>query len=253
MQSEFSFLKEAKDFVYRIQRRLLTRPHEHEFRALKFIPDDLPGSYVDIGANQGQSIESIKKVKPKARVYSYEANPLLAEKLQKRYQKRDDIRVFAFGLGDEPKKMTLFVPVYKGFVYDGDSSLDPQMASALLTPERLYWFNPKQVELREVGCAIERLDEQNLDPVFIKMDVQGYESLVARGGIETFKRCEPVLMVERVYDHTELMSILDTLGYEEYLFDEHGFYPGSAPHALNQILMTPRRAAEVRRSAAASA
>src|SRR4030088_2897925 len=72
-QSEMAFLKEAKDSLYLHGRRLLRRPHEKDFLALAAIPDKLSGCYVDVGGNQGQSIESIKLVKPNASVISFEA------------------------------------------------------------------------------------------------------------------------------------------------------------------------------------
>jgi hypothetical protein len=78
VQSEFPFLKEVKDGFYYRSRRMLRRPHEDDFRALTFIPDDLPGCWLDIGANHGQSIESIRLYKPSVRLLAFEPNPLLA-------------------------------------------------------------------------------------------------------------------------------------------------------------------------------
>src|SRR5262245_60855047 len=97
VQSEFYFLKEAKDALYYHGNRMLHRPHDPDFRCLRFIPDDPEACYLDVGANQGQSIESITLFKPQARIYSFEANPLLAEKLKARYAGRSHITVQPFG------------------------------------------------------------------------------------------------------------------------------------------------------------
>jgi FkbM family methyltransferase len=245
-QSELPFLKEAKDAFYFHGRRLMGRPHEREFNALALIPDGLPGTYVDVGANHGQSIESIKVVKPNARIHSFEANPLLAEKLRKRYEGRSDITVYPYGLSDQAMSQPLFVPVYKGFVYDGDASMDRTQAAALYNPYFYYAYNPKRLVLREVPCAVQRMDDQKLEPLFIKMDVQGYELQVVKGGLETIRRHEPILMIECVHDQPELSRLLTSLGYDEYLFDQYGFFPGRSSGSLNQILMTRRRARDVR-------
>jgi FkbM family methyltransferase len=245
VQSEFSFLKDAKDSVYRHSRRLLSKPHETEFHALKFIPDSLRGSYVDIGANQGQSIESIKVIKPAARVYSFEANQLLACRLQARYRGRSDITVFSYGLSDDVQNRTLFVPVYRKFVYDGDASFDRMSAAALYNSDRFLWFSPKKLELKELSCSVQRLDDQNIDPLFMKLDVQGHELRVVNGGLETIKRYQPILMVEGLHHQPELSQLLSSLGYEEYVFDEAGFYHGRSSGAINQLLLTRRRAGEV--------
>jgi len=248
VQSQCYFLKETKDAFLYNSRRLLSKPHEIEFYALRFVPDNLPGCYVDVGANHGQSIESIKIVKPNARVYSFEANILLAQKLQARYRRRSDVTVFPYGLADEAQSRTLFIPVYKKFVYDGDASFDRETAATYLGPDRLYGFSPSQLELREMTCTTQRLDDQNLETLFVKMDVQGYEYQVVKGGIDTIRRHEPILMIEGFHMNQDLVRLVQSLGYEEYLFDETGFYRSSTKNEINSFLMTERRASSVTRS-----
>jgi FkbM family methyltransferase len=248
VQSELYFLKGAKDKYYYYSRRALGKPHEIEWYGLKFIPDSLPGCYVDIGANHGQSIESIKLVKPNARVYSFEPNPLLAEKLKQHYHGRQDITIFPYGLAEKPSRSPLYVPIYKKFVYDGEASFDKEDAAALFSHERLYFFDPRKLELRRTTCELRLLDEQQLDPIFIKIDVQGYEYQVMTGGKHTINRCDPVLMLEGIHGNADLTRLIDELGYEEYVFDDTGFYSGTAPGAVNALLMTRSRFATVQRS-----
>src|ERR1700726_4597488 len=88
LQSELPFVKEAKDSLYLSARRTLRIPHERDFEALKIIPAYWPGSFVDVGANQGQSIESIRLFRPDAQVISFEANPGLALQLASRYERQ---------------------------------------------------------------------------------------------------------------------------------------------------------------------
>jgi FkbM family methyltransferase len=243
------FLKSAKDAYYYHSRRLLSQPHEIEFKALRFVPDDLPGCYVDVGANQGQSIESIKLIKPTARVYSFEANPLLVEKLKTRYGRRQDITILPYGLSDQEHRRTLFVPVYRRFVYDGEASFDRESAGMPFSSDTLYGFAPQKLELKELACELRCLDSQALHPLFIKIDVQGYESRVIKGGLETIRRHEPILMVEAFHGDAELAQIVRDLGYDAYLFDDTGFYKSNlVTKAVNTFLMTPARARTVRSS-----
>jgi FkbM family methyltransferase len=241
-QSYLHFMKTVKDAYYYHSRRILRRPHEVEFHALKLIPDDLPGSYVDVGANHGQSILSIRLMKPHARIYSFEANPLLARKLAARYQGDDSVTVFPYGLGNEDSRQPLFVPVYRKFVYDGDASFDRETATALLSPQTVYLFAPDKVEVREVMCEIRRLDDQKLAPLFLKIDVQGYEAQVVRGGFDTIRTHQPVLLMESWEQEPEVAKMLSALGYEEYLFDDVGFRRGRSANAVNRIFLTPDRA-----------
>lgn len=248
VQSEFGGLKEAKDTFYYRSRKLLARPHERDFLALRFIPDELPGCYVDVGANHGQSIESIKLMKPFARVCSYEANTLLAERLIARYRNRPDVTMYPFGLADEERRRTLYVPKYKGYVYDGLASFDKSSAASWLGPDTLYWFSPAELTLLETSCVTRRLDDQGLQPVLVKIDVQGYEYQVIKGGIETIRNHEPVLLIEDFHWEHEMGTLLRQVGYEQYLFDRDGFYPSRHDKVINAFLMTRRRAATVRMS-----
>ena len=183
LQSEFSFLKEGKDAAYYHARRLLKHPHEGEFRALRFVPDSLAGGFLDVGANQGQSVESIRIFKPNAPIHCFEANGLLAEKLRGRYAGHSKIQVESFGLADKKQSRPLYIPVYKNFVYDGLASFDKEFASTWLSDETLYWFSPAKLKLLETPCATERLDDLNLNPIVIKIVVQGFQYQVVNGGV----------------------------------------------------------------------
>jgi FkbM family methyltransferase len=245
LQSELPYLKEAKDTYYYFAHKLLHRPHELEWYALRHIPDALQGCYVDAGANQGQSIESIKLFKPHARIYSFEANELLATKLQRRYRNHTEIIILPYGLGAETQTRTLFIPAYKGFVYDGEASLDKEAATGLLNEHSIYLFDRSRLEVRQLTCELQPLDNQHLDPIFIKIDVQGYEYDVLKGGVETIRQHEPILMVEGFHWNEHLAELAADLGYEEYVFDDSGFHRGTALRAVNTLLMTRRRAATV--------
>lgn len=245
LQSEFAILKSAKDGFYYHSRRLLRRPHESDFHALRFLPADGTGLYVDVGANHGQSIESIRSVVPGARVHSFEANPMLAERLQARYAATPAVRVESFGLADCVSERPLYVPVYKGYVYDGIASFDRGSAQGWLGPDTLYFFSPERLRIVEVTCATRRLDDLSLVPILIKIDVQGLEYEVVRGGIETIRRHEPVLLVEDYYRDPRLEALLGAIGYRQYLFDDRGFFPQRDPSAVNTFAMTEAMAARV--------
>lgn len=248
LQSELGFLQGAKHACYRCSLALLRQPSDPDFAALRFIPDSLPGCYVDVGANHGQSIAAIRLFKPRARIHSYEPNQRLATALQKRYRGRDAVSIHAYGLAEAATNAVLFTPVYKGCVYDGLASLDRQSAATWLSPETLYGYSPRRLALRESICRTERLDDQNLDPVFIKIDVQGREYEVVLGGLETIRRLEPVLMIEDLSHRSRLAALLYDLGYRQYLFDTTGFYRADAGAVVNFLLMTDRRAGTVVRS-----
>lgn len=104
--------------------------------------------------------------------------------------------LYPFALGEKPSRMGTFTS--KGS--SGDTWLVPG----------------DEVEVRT-------LDSFNLDPDFLKIDTEGHELFVLKGGIETLKRCWPVVIVEQKPGHasrnfglkdTEAVDWLRALGYK---------------------------------------
>jgi len=245
-QSELPFLKEAKDKFYRHSRRLLRLPHERDFRAIAQFPAAWRGPYVDVGANHGQSIESILLFRPSAEIVSFEANPNLANALIQRYRAQPGIQIRPIGLASTAGEFTLYVPSYRGFVYDGLASLDRHSAETWINEKTVYWFNPAKVTIEQVACKTETLDSQKLRPSFIKIDVQGLEYEVVLGGIETIKACEPVLLLEDLHADERTVNLVNELGYEEYKFDGSRLRKGAhASTSQNSFLIMPARAREL--------
>src|SRR6185312_6271592 len=159
----------AGDAVRNLSRGPWVRSGDAELGALRFVPRSLPGCYVDVGANQGQSIAAIQRWQPQARIHSFEPDPRLASLLRRRYQHRAAVTLHGYGLGDTAERATLYTPIYNGFIYDGLASFDRQCAATWLGPDTLYRFRPQRLRLRETTCATARLDDEGLDPVFIKI------------------------------------------------------------------------------------
>lgn len=238
IQSEFPFLKESKDWLYLHARRWLHIPHESDFKALSLIPPTLEGCYIDVGANYGQTIESILLFKPEAEIVAFEANPGLAGRLSARYKDRRNIRIIAKGLADSTGHMTLFVPSYKGFVYDALSSFNKGSAGYGLNKETILRFNPAKLTLAECDCTVEALDMRHLAPVFMKVDVEGFTYNVLCGGRETLRQFEPILLVENFRGDSRTVQLTEELAYEEYCFDGSSLQRGTGNSGPNSLLMT---------------
>jgi hypothetical protein len=81
------------------------------------------GSFLDIGANVGQSITSFALFNPRMRIWSFEPNPLCAETIA--YAAAlvpNEVSVFLCGIADVDAAMTLHVPVLRGSNSFGPSS-----------------------------------------------------------------------------------------------------------------------------------
>jgi FkbM family methyltransferase len=237
LQSEIPILKEAKDLFYYHMRRTFAVSHETDFKALRYLAPSRGKCFVDVGANQGQSIESILLARPGENIVSFEPNPPLAENLARRYKKRENVRVVGKGLSDSPGTFTLFVPCYKGFVYDGAASLNRKAAASFINEKTVFRFDQTKLTISEVQCTVETLDAQNLSPAFIKLDVEGHEYNVLNGGRATLRQWAPVLLIESFRSDPRTVQLTKELRYQEYYFDGKALRKGSPTTSPNSYLL----------------
>ncbi len=187
-------------------------PVEPDLSALPRL--DLPADalLLDVGANRGLVLELMVRLMPRARVIAFEPNPRLAARLAAHWRGDPRVEVRAVALGDRAGTATLWLPVYRNWPFDGLASLDPEAARGWLAAGRLYGFRPDRLRLEPLHCETVRLDDLALAPAFIKLDVQGHEAAVLRGGETTLRQHRPVLLVE-VSEDDSVELFLAGLGY----------------------------------------
>jgi FkbM family methyltransferase len=245
VQSDFPFVAGAKERLYYHSRRYLRIPHESDFRILTLIRASSQDCYIDVGANKGQSIESILLFKPDAQIISFEPNPGLAGQLAKRYKHRKSIQVMAQGLADRMGQFTLFVPFYKRLPCYDLASLNRDSAANWINEDRVFGFNSTRLRIAEVECQVSTLDTHKLSPIFMKIDVQGFEYNVLKGALTTLRRSEPVLLIEDYRGDPRTIQLAESLGYQEYRFDGAQLVRGQT-RGDNSLLITPTRVQQLR-------
>jgi FkbM family methyltransferase len=168
---------------------------------------------LDVGANRGHyAMFFSRKVGRAGRVYAFEPVPASAGALRAHCAGRGNVEVIQCALSDESGRTCIYVP--------GD---DLQQASLTHQAEG-SWKRCNRVDRHEIDaltldawadrCAPARVD-------FIKLDVEGAEYKVLRGGRETIRRHRPLLYLEvfrdwmRAFgnDLHDLARVLDALGY----------------------------------------
>jgi FkbM family methyltransferase len=162
---------------------------------------------VDVGASTG-SYSLLTTLHPGMRVFAFEPNPSVYEILLeniKRNGVEDRVTPYCIALYDEDGKARLSVP--KDIGASG-------LATLSQSPLR---FKAKRV----VEIETRRLDDIEVPPPdFIKIDTEGAEVLVLRGGKQTIREHHPVMLLEHHNVNTRQMGF--TLGDVTSLLEKWG-------------------------------
>ncbi|MCW2283324.1 FkbM family methyltransferase [Rhodoblastus acidophilus] len=176
---------------------------------------------VDVGASRGLSVASMLMMKPAARIVAFEPIKDLADALRARFQGRGDVRVFGCALSDSDDVMTIHVPVYRGCVMDTLAALRREDAADWINPERVYWFDPRELTVKPQRVDVLRLDDLNLAPDILKIYAQSHEPEVIAGAEQTIRRHAPAIMAPARIPRID--ASLRDLGYARFAFRDNTF------------------------------
>jgi FkbM family methyltransferase len=242
------FTQDARFALGRWWQRWGWRPVEPDLLALPRLglpPDAL---LLDVGANRGLVLELMVRLMPRARVIAFEPNPRLAAWLTARWRGDPRVEVRPVALADRAGAATLWLPVYRNSPFDGLASLDPEAARGWLSARRLYGFRPDRLRLEPLPCETVRIDDLELAPAFVKLDVQGLEAAVLRGGEATLRRHRPILLVE-AGEAEAVRTVLEPLDYEPAAFVE-GRLVAAPSRTVNTFFLPRERAGQLLAAAA---
>jgi FkbM family methyltransferase len=164
---------------------------------LHLLPPDIDlhnGLVIDVGANEGDFSAAMLCAVPDARVIAAEPNPEPCERLRRRLG--DRVTVVPKAVGGESCTATFNITAE-----DHNSSLrQPRTAQMSELLDDPGWEVTRRLEVE-----VTTLDEiaGGDDVAVVKIDVQGAEMDVLRGGRETLRRAQAVLMEVTFISHYE--------------------------------------------------
>ena len=178
-----------------------------------------PGSIIDVGAHDGALTLPLAEL-PGARVIAYEPLPAAFARLRAAVLDRfgsipDYFQLHQAALGDRAGEIILEVPIVGGIAQE-------QWASTVKNYEAIRSADPRVDAVWRFSVPLVRLDDLALsDVTAIKLDAEGAEKEVLRGGLATLRRCRPVLSVEIEERHRPgstrtVPALLADLGYQGY-------------------------------------
>lgn len=216
-------LLEAKAWTQRNLRSVLKVPSEPSYRAFKTFPFEPSLQFLDVGANRGQTLASIRLYNSSIPALGFEPNLVLSRRLSLRYHRDQATTIYPFGLGAETGKFDLFVPYYRGFMFDGLASFDWDSAHDWLNSDRLYGFNERHLEIKKISCEVRKWDDIDTRPALVKIDVQGFEKNVLQGGLQTIREYRPVFLIENDHPRQAHEEILLRECYRRAAYSANSF------------------------------
>jgi FkbM family methyltransferase len=237
LQTYFPALQDFRFSLQRFYRSMSNRVHEEDFDALKLFKPGTNATYLDIGTNRGEAIQSmLMRTADDVSIVGFEPNPLVFAKSNGAYGNHKRVKINNFGLGNEPLELTLFIPFYRQWMFDGLASFHYDQAADWLRT-RIWHYQEKNLNIKKVVCKVRCLDELQLNPYFIKIDVQGFELNVLQGGVETLKKARPIILIESIGQ--DIMDFLQPMGYQFYKFETGKLILGEGK--LNTFCITSER------------
>lgn len=165
---------------------------------------------IDIGANLGYYSYFLAKYCGKLGfVYSVEPVDLFADIFVKNTSRYKNIRLYRFALGERNDFVKMKMPIIKGVLHHGMTKISNYGDES----EAIY-FDVKMIIPDELFSDLDKLN-------FIKIDVEGYESIVVSNFKNTIKKHLPIIQAELSGKENRncTINILKELGYEIFILE----------------------------------
>lgn len=181
--------------------------------------------FLDIGAATGAMSVPFAVQHPKARYVAFEPSPRAFRYLKDTaLRNRADVKLFPYALSDQAGTLD-FIEMPEAS--DGEAPYLPETSRLASGDDAIDHRATKHaVEVRTLDSIAEKIGIGDARKLVIKIDVEGFECNVLRGGIETIDRHRPVLAIDihnypggNILTETEVIEILRPFGYAMHRMD----------------------------------
>jgi FkbM family methyltransferase len=191
-------------------RRLLSRRHVplevEAYRRLQ-VKGFAPATIIDIGAYEGHWTRLARGVFPDVPVLMVEAQPAKIPHLETVARDLGGVTLVSALLSDRPGEELTFYEMETG------SSILPENS------------NVSRIEQRLLSRTLDEVASSSSGPIFLKIDVQGAELSILRGGLQTLDKCEVVQLETALLPYNdgapqivETMTQMQMWGFVPYDF-----------------------------------
>ena len=245
-----SFMNSGARLCEDLRRRLRApEPHDPDYALFGHFADE-GGTFVDVGANFGLSVASLRLFNRRMAAVSFEPLPWMEPALQ--LLKEVEGARFEYhmvALGEHDGTLTMEVPtvdrVPNFFRASGRSGKFANPGSQANLRASLKRDGP--IAVVPVTVPVRRLDGFDLAPTIIKIDVEGLELAVLRGAARTIERHRPLILLELSANKAEIIETMDQADYGCFAYANDRLTPANAAtKATNVIFVANEKVADFR-------
>lgn len=208
--------KLAWEIVHRLTFLL---PHDRSYFAFRHFLSGEDGLFLDVGANDGISALSIRKLNKAYKILSLEPN-LMLEPALKRLKARDPkFDYMMVGAGAEACTTSFFVPVYWGIVLHTFTSGRRDQVIASL--EKSFGKSVRaKTKIIETTGEVVRIDDLGIEPSIIKIDAEGFDFQILLGARKTIQTSKPFIAIEVAWaDIEDIKKFMAEIQYTLLAYD----------------------------------
>tara|TARA_B100001248_G_C27323850_1_gene428088 strand:- start:259 stop:1053 length:795 start_codon:yes stop_codon:yes gene_type:complete len=198
--------------------------YDSDFKVVLFLEKinffDKKKLILDIGANDGMSYNIMRKFSKKTKIISFEPNSYNF-KIIKKYEKKDKkFLCKKIALSNKNQTKIFFTPYFKNFAITQMAGLSKNGVKKRLEDSLYVKSLFDKIYLKKEKVKTIKLDNFNLKPRFIKIDIEGHEFECIVGSLKTIIKNKPIIMVE--YDHkvcNKIFLLLKKYNYKRFIYN----------------------------------
>lgn len=169
--------------------------YERECEVFKYLKKRSNITIIDIGSSNLSFSSYISKFFYKSNFFCFE--PLLDFYNSKKLQNNNKLYIFNKACADESKKLVLFIPFKKILTFKIYLKYFSSYNLKFIKKNLIKYFNSKSnFFYDQIIVNTIKIDNLNLKPDLIKLDIEGCEYKALLGAIKTIKKFRPIIYIE---------------------------------------------------------